>query len=94
MWAETGRRVTTLAFGPDISSSAVQPVRHAETALANARKAEGDERCKQWGLVQTSMLKNWDLLPTAAPTTYFFSRGIDFFPAGFNYSVLFLKKAT
>jgi peptide/nickel transport system substrate-binding protein len=66
----------------------------AETALANARKAEGDERCKQWGLVQRAMLQNWDLLPTAAPTSYFFSRGIDFTPAGFNYSVLFLHKAT
>ena len=39
------------------------------------------DRCKQWATVQEDLLKNHDLLPTAAPLSTWFGKKVDFQPA-------------
>jgi ABC-type transport system substrate-binding protein len=69
----------------------VDPV--VENAIAAAEASVGDERCKQWGVVEEQLDKTFAILPLSSPQIFFFSRGLDYFPGASWADVRFLRPA-
>jgi hypothetical protein len=66
----------------------------ADGAFAATVASVGAERCKQWSIVQQSLLCTWSILPTASPNVYWFSKGIEFFPGASRSDPRFFRRAT
>ena len=64
----------------------------AEKEFTLAQTTVGAERCQHWSNVQRLLLQGFNILPLAAPSTQWFSRGLDFAPGVSGVDVRYIRR--
>lgn len=84
--------LTTGAVPPNGSNATRMDYPDIDAEVAAANATQGAESCKHWANVQELLLKNFILVPTAAPQYQWYSRGIDYPAEPRTISPMFLKR--
>jgi peptide/nickel transport system substrate-binding protein len=64
-----------------------------DAEIAQAEATTGDERCQHWSNVQEMLLEDHSILPLASPEVYWFTKGIDLYPAASTANPIFFRRA-